>query len=250
MTGEYRDTDLEALLVRKHAVADRVDADPVLAARILVLRRWQGERLAATYADLSREPRYLPAVRFFLDDLYGPVPFTQRDDDLRRAWSILRRTLPAPAMQALGKAIELEVLTHELDERVAHALACAQVDAATYTAAYAAVGDAPARARQVDLVVGVGDDLDRIVRFPFIGFALRMAHRPAHAAGFGALQDFLERGFAAFERMGSAVGFLATIRERETALMRGLLAGDAAAVAAVAPPGAVAAPADGAKGAS
>jgi len=230
MTGEYRGMALEALLARKHAVEARIAADPGVAARILELRRWQGARLAATYADLRRGARYAPAMQFFLDDLYGPEPFTQRDGDLRRAWGILRRTLPGPAMQALGKAIELEVLTHELDERVALALAPGPVVAERYAAAYAAVGEPQARARQVDLVVGVGTDLDRIVHYPFVGTALRLAHRPAHAAGFGALQDFLERGFAAFEDMGGAAHFLAIVRERETRVMRGLLAGDAAVV--------------------
>jgi hypothetical protein len=51
-------------------------------------------------------------------------------------------------------------------------------------------------------------------------------HFPAHAAGFGALQDFLERGFAAFERRGGAERFLQAVRDRELALMQALLAGD------------------------
>ena len=45
-------------------------------------------------------------------------------------------------------------------------------------------------------------------------------------AGLSALQDFLERGFDAFRKMGEATEFLTTIDKRERALMEELLAGD------------------------
>jgi hypothetical protein len=61
------------------------------------------------------------------------------------------------------------------------------------------------------------------VRKPFVGATLKLMHRPAHLAGLADLQDFLERGFAAFRRMGGAGEFLAALRARETALMRELL---------------------------
>lgn len=48
---------------------------------------------------------------------------------------------------------------------------------------------------------------------------------PARAAGFSALQKFLERGVAAFARMGDASEFLGTIDSRETALMEAIFAG-------------------------
>jgi hypothetical protein len=44
-------------------------------------------------------------------------------------------------------------------------------------------------------------------------------------AGLSALQDFLERGFAAFRRMGGAATFLATINERETQLLEAIADG-------------------------
>jgi hypothetical protein len=53
-----------------------------------------------------------------------------------------------------------------------------------------------------------------------------MMRQPARMAGLSALQDFLERGFVAFRKMGDATEFLATIDKRERALMEELLAGD------------------------
>ena len=38
-----------------------------------------------------------------------------------------------------------------------------------------------------------------------------------------ALQDFLERGFAAFRTMNGAATFLATIEERETRIMEAIV---------------------------
>jgi len=55
--------------------------------------------------------------------------------------------------------------------------------------------------RQVDLVLLIGADLSRLVRNFWIELALRAAHLPAHVAGFGVLQDFLERGFTAFRKL-------------------------------------------------
>jgi len=50
--------------------------------------------------------------------------------------------------------------------------------------------------------------------------------RPARAAGFAVLQSFLERGFAAFRKMGGATTFLATIDTRERALMGAIFGGE------------------------
>jgi hypothetical protein len=46
---------------------------------------------------------------------------------------------------------------------------------------------------------------------------LRLARGPAYAAGFAALQDFLERGFEAFRQLGGSEEFIRIVvmRERE-----------------------------------
>ena len=52
-----------------------------------------------------------------------------------------------------------------------------------------------------------------------------MMRQPARLAGLSALQDFLERGFAAFRGMGGAQTFLATIDERETQILEAIVDG-------------------------
>jgi hypothetical protein len=71
----------------------------------------------------------------------------------------------------------------------------------------------------------IGRYLDDVVRKPIIRGLVRLARGPAHAAGFGALQEFLERGLDAFEAMHGAGEFLATLRERELRAMERVLAG-------------------------
>lgn len=223
---------VQQLMARKRAVAARTSADPTLARRLHELRAWQAARLSRTYADLGGEPEYAAAVQFFLSDLYGPQDLGRRDSDLERAWRHFKRALPAAALAILERAVSLDVLSAELDQAMAEVLPAGVADpcpvtADSYAAAYRRVGRQDDRRRQIDLIIAVGEDLDRIVRRPLIGLALRAAHVPAHAAGFGALQDFLERGFAAFRRMPGAARLLAAIRERETQLMQALLDGRA-----------------------
>jgi len=216
------------------------EAVSVTSSPLRELRLWQAARLASTYGDLLHDPECVDAVKFFLTDLYGPEEHIRRDQDLARAWSILSRTLPRAALGLLERALELKTLTMELDESMAQQLAARPVTQESYAAAYRAVGRPEARRRQIELVLAIAADLERVVRHAWVGLALRAARVPAHAAGFGALQDFLERGFAAFRRMRDAGRMLSAIGERETRLSAALFRGDpapfAAQAAGTAPP--------------
>jgi hypothetical protein len=212
----------QLLLTRKRRLDVSACQGADFVARLRELRAWQTARLANTYRDFRADPRYAPAVEFFLSDLYGPQEFRARDRDLARAWRYLKRALPAAAMQVLGQAIELDVLTLELDYAMVRALAPGAVTDATYAAAYRTADDPAARTRQIGLIIGIGEDLSRIVRRVWLGPLLQAAHMPAHAAGFGALQDFLERGYAAFRTMQDAGRLMTAIAERETNFMQAM----------------------------
>lgn len=218
--------EIERLLARRRALEARTLRNPALGERLRALRAWQARRLAASYEDLRRDPRYTAAVEFFLSDLYGPQDFSRRDQELSRAAAPLRRALPAALLGVLAKAIELDVLTAELDQGMLERLAERPLTDAAYATAYRALDRAAERRRQIELTVSIGADLEQLVRQRWIGLALRAAHLPARAAGFGALQQFLERGFVAFRRMGDARPLLQAIRERETELMERLVRGD------------------------
>lgn len=213
------------LFARQRLFEAQCAAASGLAQRLQQLRSWQADRLARTYADLRRDPQLSCAIEFFLTDLYGPRDFTRRDVELARAWRYFRRALPDAALELLAKAIELQVLTAELDLAMVLQLAGEPLTAASYAAAYRAVGRPEQRRRQIELIIAIGERLERIVRHAWIGLALRAAHAPAHAAGLGVLQDFLERGLAAFRQMPGAQRLLGAIGEREEQWMQALLRG-------------------------
>ncbi len=196
----------------------------------LQLTRWQGERLATTHADLLASERYGDAVRFFLSHLYAPKDFSQRDRQLESLSSTLLRVLPGKAILTLAQALEMNVLTGELDERLlnvwSHEMSLPQpLDEATYAEAYRQAGDREDRLRQITLLQRVGQDLDSIVARPLIYPTLALAREPARAAGLESLHSLLIEGFLAFRHMRGAKEFLATLVRRETRIVERIHAG-------------------------
>ena len=200
-----------------------------VAAMLPLLRHWQAQRLARTYADLAADERYAAATAFFLSDIYGERDFSERDRAVERAYPLLRKTLPKAALLPLERAVALDDLSKELDAALALALLGEGVDEAitesTYARAYRLCDNRAQRLHQIELTVAVGSDLDRVVKKPLVRRLLVLARTPARAAGFGELQDFLERGFEAFRQMGGAAEFLKSIETRETQILERLFAG-------------------------
>jgi hypothetical protein len=214
-------------LERSRAMHAARAENPILAGALERLSDWQSRRLAATYADLARDPRYAEAIGFFQSDLYGPQDFSRRDADLARVVPMMARMLPEGVMMTTAKAMELSALSHELDARVNEFLprADAQFSVEDYCHAFRRAGRIADRRRQIELIGEVGTSLDRYVGKPLIRGALALMRAPARAAGLQELQTFLERGFDAFRTMKGANAFLATVRERETAIVDAIVRG-------------------------
>jgi hypothetical protein len=193
----------------------------------LRLREWQAARLARTHADLLVHPQYSAAARFFLADLYGAQDHVVDDETVRRVLPLMRKGLPASGIETVADAIELDALSASLDADMAAALAeSGGEDAAAHGDAYRRVGRRADRARQIALIGHLGGALERLTKAPFIGAALAAMRKPAQMAGFGDMQAFLERGYAAFRQMGDARAFVDTIMTREAAISAALFAGD------------------------
>ena len=222
-------TELVRHLERARAQHEERAASPALAARLDRLAAWQAARLDATYADLAEQDRYAPAIEFFQSDLYGAGDYSRRDADLARVVPIMTHVLPEAVVRSVAGAMELSVLSHDLDRRMLDRLtARSRLSVAAYCDAFRALANRGASERQIALIVEIGRALDRYVSKPLVGSTLAAMRHPARAAGLGALQAFLERGFAAFGHMGGAREFLATIQLRETELMNAIFAGDRA----------------------
>ncbi|MBA1147502.1 hypothetical protein H0Z60_10605 [Ectothiorhodospiraceae bacterium WFHF3C12] len=194
------------------------------------LRDWQSRRLAFTHADLMENKRFRPAMDFFLEELYGPKDFSQRDADVERIYPIMVRVLPDKALTSIAQAMELNALSHDLDAELLEQLealgAARDITEAAYTEAYRRCDNHDSRVRQIDLIERLGTQLDHLVRHRFIRTALRLARGPAHSAGFGELQGFLERGYSAFHQMKDGEAFIKTIVERERDLLERIYAGE------------------------
>jgi hypothetical protein len=223
--GRGEPSELARLLERNAALRDALADSPPAHGRLAALQRWQSGRLLRSHADLRANPRYRAAVEFFFNELYGSGDPRARDRDLKRVHRVMEALLPAEALNALTLAIELEILSQELDGAVARALPAGPITVDSYAEAYRHAGRRPDRERQIALLDVIGRYLDRVVRRPVIRGLVRLSRGPAHAAGFGTLQEFLERGLDAFEAMRGADEFLATLRERELAAMERVFAG-------------------------
>ena len=224
---------LTRALERAQSLHEERRLSPGLAAALDRVARWQAQRLNATYADLAQDPRYAEAIAFFQSDLYGPGDFSRRDADLARVVPIMSRLLPEGVIATVAKALELSVLSHELDRALVERLGeDSPLTVSSYCAAYRACGNPADREQQVALIVEVGRALDRYVRMPLLRSALAAMRAPAKVAGLGTLQQFLERGLLSFGNMNGAADFLRVLEARETALMRAILRGDGAPFAA------------------
>lgn len=216
--------ELGRLLERNSALRDVFADDPDARERLAELQRWQSQRLLRSHADLRASPRYRSAVEFFFNELYSGGDPRARDRDLKRVHRVMERLLPRQALRALMLAIELELLSQELDADVVRGLPRGPITVETYAQGYRSAGRRADRERQIELLGSIGNYLDGVVRKPIIHALVRFARGPAHAAGFGSLQEFLERGLDAFEAMHGAGEFLSTIRDREVRYLQRMFA--------------------------
>jgi hypothetical protein len=206
-------------------------AAPALATGVAALKAYQQARFERTHADLFQHPRYGRAARFFVDELYGPQDFAQRDAQFSRIVPALVRLFPEDIVETVESLAAVHALSERLDSTMAAHLGGATPARAAYVAAWQATGEPASRARQLELVMRVGESLDRHTRSLVLRTSLKAMRGPARAAGLGALQAFLEAGFDAFGAMRGAREFLATIRTRETTLAERLFAPGAVAAA-------------------
>jgi len=206
-------------------------ATPGLAEAVSVLKAYQQERFARTHAGLLAHPRYGRAANFFLNELYGPQDFTQRDAQFSRIVPALVRLFPVDTVTTVESLAAVHALSERLDTALAIHLKGTAPSPASYVRAWQGAGEPAARARQIELVMRVGEALDRHTRSFVLRASLKAMRGPARAAGMGALQAFLETGFDAFGAMHGAREFLATIQARETALAKRLFDADAVSAA-------------------
>ena len=211
------------------ALREAAAKNPALGKAVKEVKRIQSQRFSGTYTDLLNGTQYREAARFFLTELYSEGDYSDRDAQFSRIAGALQRLLPHHAVATAVALAELHVLTEQLDHDVAIAwldvgvLAGAKTPAAHYIAAWRKVERRESRVIQLDGVLGIGRELERLTRTPGLRLMLKVMRAPASAAGLASLQQFLEIGFDTFASIarqpGGVKGFLALIEQRESALI-------------------------------
>jgi hypothetical protein len=202
-----------------------------LHPQLAMLREWQANRLARTYADLRADPHYGPACEFFLSDIYAARDFSQRDHDLERIHQFLSHVLPATTIQLLTATVELNSLTNTLDNDLRQVLidqlgVTDAITAELYIEAYRLCDNQAERVHQIDLIQSILRQVSKGARHAVVGTALKMAKAPAQHAGWGNVYDFLKRGYLAFRQMKDATIFVEAIGQRETSILDRIYAAD------------------------
>jgi len=200
-------------------------SSPGLLATTTRIKRFQARRFAGTYADLFDTKEYAGAARFFLDELYSDKDYSLRDAQFARIAGALQTFFPSAVVATAVSLAELHALTEELDHQMAMAWLLEPEsshadDVSRYVQAWKSVGRVGDRNQQLDIVLAVGGELDRLTRTPGLRLMLKMMRRPAAASGLGSLQNFLEAGFDTFANMSGngarALEFLNLIKTRES----------------------------------
>jgi hypothetical protein len=189
------------------------------------IKHLQARRFRGTYADFLEHPRYAPATRFFLNELYGVHDFARRDAQFARIAGALERLFPDAVAQLAVDLSETHALTEVLDHQLAVQwlnLDTSLSPAERYVVAWRRTGARASRERQLAVVQHMGLELQRLTRMKTLRLGLRMMRNPALAAGLEALQHFLESGFDAFAALGDARPFLDTIHQRESSWVEAL----------------------------
>src|SRR6058998_1604614 len=93
-----------------------------LDARVRLLKAYQQRRFARTYADLLATARYGAASRFFLEELYGPTDFDERDAQFVRVVPALVRLFSHEIIATVSTLAQLHALSETLDSTMAQLL--------------------------------------------------------------------------------------------------------------------------------
>jgi hypothetical protein len=193
-----------------------------LMTTIKAVQTWQCKRLLASHQEMYQQERFKPAVEFFINELYGPNDFSQRDQDIARIVPKMSKFLPEKALQSLASALHLNTLSFELDFDLARKLVDTDINRETYAKAYISCDNLATRQQQIDYIRTLGNNLADVVRMKGISSLLFISRKPAKIAGVLALHEFLEKGFKSFKNLGNVEDFIIPVVNKEHQIMQQL----------------------------
>jgi hypothetical protein len=193
-----------------------------LMPSIRAVQAWQCKRLLVSHQEMYQQKRFKPAVEFFINELYGPNDFSQRDQDIARIVPKMSKFLPEKALQSLASALHLNTLSFELDFDLAKQLVGVDISRDSYAKAYVNCDNLSTRQQQIDYIRTLGNDLADVVKMKGISSLLFISRKPAKMAGVLALHEFLDKGFKSFKNLGNVEDFITPVVNKEHEIMQQL----------------------------
>lgn len=193
-----------------------------LMSSIRSVQTWQCKRLLVSHQEMYQQKRFKPAVEFFINELYGPNDFSQRDQDIARIVPKMSKFLPEKALQSLASALHLNTLSFELDFDLAKQLVGVDISRDSYAKAYVNCDNLATRQQQIDYIRTLGNDLADVVKMKGISSLLFISRKPAKMAGVLALHEFLDKGFKSFKNLGNVEDFITPVVNKEHEIMQQL----------------------------
>lgn len=205
-------------IARSNALHAEYLDDPQQLEKYDRFTKWQLDYLLTFFSDLHAEQGYKAAIDYVMSDLAG-VGISRRDRDLQRAAPVITAMLPFKALQAVADAAEINARGLEINLAVFRSLLIdgqlpADISEQTYGAACRAASTFEEARAFIHQTTELGKTLESFVEWKIIGFLLRTMRAPAHAAGYGALQEFLETGYFTFRGIPDLDRFLHEIERR------------------------------------
>ena len=179
---------------------------------------WQLQYMLPFFRDLCERDGYAAAIEFTMSDLAG-VGISRRDHDLERAAPAITRMLPLQALATIATAAEMNARVLKINIAICRCLLESNelpevITERDYCVACRKASSLAECVELVTLITGLGKTLKSLITVPMIGMTLRAMRAPAHAAGFGALQEFLENGYFTFRKIPDIDHFLGEIEQR------------------------------------
>ncbi len=179
---------------------------------------WQLQYLLPFFGDLYERDGYAAAIDFTMSDLAG-VGISNRDRDLERAAPAITRMLPLQALATIASAAEMNARVLKVNIAICRCLLennelPVVIMERDYCVACRKASSLAECVELVRVITGLGKTLKSLIKVPMIGMMLRAMRVPAHAAGFGALQEFLENGYFTFKQIPDIDHFLGEIEDR------------------------------------
>lgn len=194
-------SDLEQALcaLRDTRIALSERATPAFEARLAALRQWQSQRIAAWHRPLARRHDGEALLEFLTQTFYLEADWSELTDRPDKVAARIGRIIADD--RPLVVAVRLQHSADTLDAELAEALNARTLDApitpASYVRAFRDVGQASARAQQIDWISELVDLLGGYAANRTAYWAFKLAGSPAKVLGMGQAYTLLAEGFAA-----------------------------------------------------